>query len=223
MIVAADHMGDAHVMIVDDDGEHVGWRAVGAEQDEIVNLRILHDDPPLHEIVDDRLALLRRLQPHDIGAVALGPAVPPRAADPERPPLRLRRLALRGQLFLAHPAFIGMTVRQQLVGHLRMAIRIFGLEMRLTVPVQPEPGHAVEDRVDRRLSGARLVRILDPQHEAAAMMARIEPVEERSAGAADMQEPRRRGGETGHNLACAHAFILQQQGAWRPVTRGPLA
>ena len=64
MIVAADDMGDAHVVIVDHHGEHIGRAAVRAEQDEIVDLAILDRDPALDLVVDDRLALARRLQPH---------------------------------------------------------------------------------------------------------------------------------------------------------------
>ena len=40
MVVAADDVGHAHVMVVDHHREHVGRRAVGAQQDEIVELGI---------------------------------------------------------------------------------------------------------------------------------------------------------------------------------------
>jgi hypothetical protein len=40
MIVAANDMRDAHVVIVDDDGEHVGRRAVGAQQHEVVEILV---------------------------------------------------------------------------------------------------------------------------------------------------------------------------------------
>ena len=36
MIVAADHMGDLHVHVVDHDAEVIGGRAVGARDDQIV-------------------------------------------------------------------------------------------------------------------------------------------------------------------------------------------
>ena len=57
MVVAADDVGDAHVVVVDDDGEHVGRRAVGAQQDEVVEILVLPHDPALHLVLDDRLAL----------------------------------------------------------------------------------------------------------------------------------------------------------------------
>jgi hypothetical protein len=46
MVVAADDVGHAHVVIVDHDREHIGRRAVRAEQDEIVELGVLDGDRP---------------------------------------------------------------------------------------------------------------------------------------------------------------------------------
>ena len=40
MIVAADHVGDAHVMVVHHDRQHVSRRSVGAQQHHVVELRI---------------------------------------------------------------------------------------------------------------------------------------------------------------------------------------
>ena len=70
MVVAADDVGDAHVVVVDHHREHVGRRAVGAEQDEIVELGVLDRDPALDLVVDHRLALARRLEADDEGLVA---------------------------------------------------------------------------------------------------------------------------------------------------------
>jgi hypothetical protein len=67
VIVAADDMGDAHVVIVDHDRQHVGRRAVGAQQDEIVELGVADRDAALDQIVDHRLAFARGLDPHDEG------------------------------------------------------------------------------------------------------------------------------------------------------------
>ena len=56
VIVAADDVGDAHVVVVDDDGEHVGRRAVGAQQHEVVEVLVLPDHAALHLILDHGLA-----------------------------------------------------------------------------------------------------------------------------------------------------------------------
>ena len=65
MIVAADDMRDAHVVIVDDDGQHIGRRAVRAQQHEIVEIVVRPGDAALHLVLDDGLAGLRRLQADD--------------------------------------------------------------------------------------------------------------------------------------------------------------
>ena len=57
VVVAADDVRDAHVVVVDDDGEHVGRRAVGAQQDEVVEILVLPDDAALDRVLDHRLAL----------------------------------------------------------------------------------------------------------------------------------------------------------------------
>ena len=71
MVVAADDVGDAHVMVVDHHRQHVGRRAVGAQQDEIVELGVLDRDPALDQVVDHRLALARGLEADDEGRAGL--------------------------------------------------------------------------------------------------------------------------------------------------------
>ena len=65
VIVAADDMGDAHVVIVDHHGQHVGGVAVGAQQHQVVELLVLPDHVALHLIVDHGFAGLRRLEADD--------------------------------------------------------------------------------------------------------------------------------------------------------------
>ncbi len=72
VVVAADDVGDAHVVVVDDDGEHVGRVAVRAQQHEVVELLVGEDDLALHLVVDDRLAVLPRLAGGSTGATPAG-------------------------------------------------------------------------------------------------------------------------------------------------------
>ena len=63
MVVAANDMGDAHVMIVDDDRKHIGGvshRSAGERGSSRSGLG--QGDPSLHLIVEDGLAILRRLE-----------------------------------------------------------------------------------------------------------------------------------------------------------------
>ena len=57
MVVAADHMGHAHVMIVNHHRQHVGRRAVRTQQDHVIELRVLDYHTALHCILDHALAI----------------------------------------------------------------------------------------------------------------------------------------------------------------------
>ena len=61
VIVAADDVGDAHVVVVDHDREHVGRIAVAAQQDEVVEILVLPDHAALNLVLDHGFAGLRRL------------------------------------------------------------------------------------------------------------------------------------------------------------------
>ena len=71
---------------------------------------------------------------------------------------------------------------------------------RLAVPIEPKPAQAVEDRLHRLRRRAFAVGVLDAQQELAADVLGVEPVEQRRARAADVQEAGRGGGETGDDL-----------------------
>ena len=208
MVVAADDMRDPHVVIVDDDREHVGGRSVGAKQDEIIEFTVLDRHLSLDLVVDRGLAFLRRLQPDDECAVALVGAIAPGADDLQWAAFALGEFALRSDLLRSHPAFIGMAAGQHLLCHLGMAVGEMRLEIGLAVPVEAKPFHSVEDRVDRRLGGSGLVGILDAKQKPSAVPARVEPVEQGGPRAADMKKTGGRRREARNDGACAHANIL---------------
>jgi hypothetical protein len=66
---------------------------------------------------------------------------------------------------------------------------------RAFVPCQAQPAQAVEDDLDGFLGIARGIGVLDAQHERAAGVPGVEPVEQRRARAADVQVARGTGGE----------------------------
>ena len=53
VIVAADHVSDLHVVVVDDDAEVVGRVAIRALDDQVVELGVLEDDVAVHGVGDD--------------------------------------------------------------------------------------------------------------------------------------------------------------------------
>ena len=228
VVVAADDVRDAHVMIVDHHREHIGRGAVRAQQDEVVELGIGDLDLPLDEVVDHRLAGLGGLDPHDerlARLVGARLAIAPFAVDPEGASFGLRRLAPRRQLILSQITAIGRPARNQFVRDFGVALLELRLKIRLAVAFDPEPRQPVEDRVDRRLGRALGVGVLDPQQILAAMMPREQPVEQGRPRPADVEETRRRGGEARHDRgwaawavhisACAEArFPLFCQPGW---------
>ena len=204
MIVTADDVGDAHIVIVDDDGQHVCRRAVRSQQHEVVEIFILPDNAPLHLVIDNGLASEWRLQPdHRIDACGsvLRVAIAASAIVEPRSSFRARLLAHRSQFVRAAIATIGMTGGEELLGDLPMACSTGELEDDLSVPAQSQPGQAIDDGVDGRGRGALAVSILDPQQHLAAMPARVEPIEEGRPASTDMKKAGGRRGKSGNNVA----------------------
>ena len=168
----------------------------------------------------------------------------------------LGRLTLRLDRLGRTVAVVRPPLGHETIGHRAVAIEALGLEVRRVrsadvrplVPVEAEPAQAVHDSRDhlpRRTFG---VGVLDAQHERAAVPAGIQPVEQRRAGAADVQvaggrrgkadadhvaegivpsEPTCRADEDGERARLAPAFprrgrwLLMQNGTtWTLVRRG---
>ena len=55
-------MGYAKVMIVDDDGQHVGGGAVRSQQNHVVELAVGHFNSPLDPVLDDGCSLKGSLE-----------------------------------------------------------------------------------------------------------------------------------------------------------------
>ena len=212
MIVAANDMGDAHVMVVDHDRMHIGRRPVAAQQDHVVELAVRHAHRSLHQIVDDGFAVQWRLQADyriDVGRRVGRVAVAPPAVIADRAAFAFRRLAHLRQFFGRTIAPVGLTGGQQRLRGFDMPRMSARLVVDLAVPIQFQPAQAVENGVDGFAGRAFGVGVLDPQHEAAAVMAGVQPVEQGRSGAADMQEPGRRGSKSRNN---AHGWAFDN---WR--------
>ncbi|MNK70510.1 hypothetical protein D3C87_899340 [compost metagenome] len=90
-------------------------------------------------------------------------------------------LAQLVELFLAAEAVIGVTGVEQLLGGRLIGVEALHLEVRAIgaadpgtfVPVQAEPAHAVENRLDGLLSRAGDVGVFDAQHEGSAQVTGI--------------------------------------------------
>ena len=180
MVVAADHMGHAHVMVVHHHGKHVGRRAVGAQQHHVVEFGIGDPHLALHQVADDRLAVLRRLEAdcegHAFRRLRRVPVAPE--------PVVAEALAARGgslphrlQFLGSREAAIGRAGLQHRLCNLRVALTALELVGRRLVGIEAQPGEPVQDRRHRLLRRAPAVGILDAQQELPAMTAREEPIE----------------------------------------------
>src|SRR3989454_2383757 len=204
MIVATDDVRDAHVEVVYDDPEVVGRNAVCTQQHEVIQLRIRHGDCTFDEVVEDDIPLVGISETHHRRAVrgrdepgslrALGPPAPVIARL-----LAARALALahRVQIFLARPAAVRLSLRDELLGDFLVPSEALHLEERTLIPVEPEPAHGVEDRLHRGFGRALEVRVLDAQDEFTAVLSGVRPREESGPRPADMEVAGRARSKTG--------------------------
>src|SRR5206468_11823231 len=88
---------------------------------------------------------------------------------------------------------------EEAVGDFLVALHASALEHELLVPVEAQPGEPVEDHLRMLVGRARLVGVFDAQQELAALVAGVQPVEERRAGASDVEVTRRGGSEADAN------------------------
>src|SRR5205823_14958308 len=90
---------------------------------------------------------------------------------------------------------VGFPLGEQLVRHFLVPFDARALEYGLLVPIEAEPGEAVEDHPCVLLRRASLVGVLDAEQELPAHMARVEPIEESGPSAADVEIAGGGGGE----------------------------
>ena len=183
--------------------------AVGSEDDEVFDVRAVERDRPVHEIVEAHRAGRHVKADRARHAVALA------IGDDFR-----RDLAAGAALVLA-VAVVRERFGDEPIGHRAIPIAALGLKIRRVrsaderafVPVEAEPSHPVEDPFDHLLRRSLDVGVFDPQHEHAAVPARVEPVEERRAGAADVEVAGGRGSEPDANCRHVLAIMLRVQAA----------
>ena len=202
VIIAADDMRDRHVVVIDDTSQHVGRRAVSAQQHHVVELLVGDCDGALHQVIDPRFAGSRRLQAnhwrHALRrfrriAVAPAPVVAHRTALRARVAPHLLQFLRRGV------AKVGFAGGKQLAGRIHVPRRTCELVDWLSIPVEAEPAQPVQDRIDRRLGRAGAIGILDPQQEATAVATGEQKIEQRRARGPDVQKAGRRGCKSNRN------------------------
>jgi competence protein ComEC len=198
MIDTADNVRDAHVVIVDDDSEIVGWVAVGTQDDEIVEILVRECNLALDVIRNNSLAFARRFEAHrwfDVFGGVLGRAVAPGRKENLGSAFGFGGVAGGVNLGGRGVAMISGTALQEFVGDLAMAIGAGKLRDGITLPIKFQPFEAVEYGGDSGVIVALAVRILNAQQKTAVAASGVEPVEECRARAADMEVAGGGGGE----------------------------
>ena len=192
VVFAADHVRDAHLQIVHHVDEMKHRLAVGTNQDKIgiqpLAIRQFAAHVADHEVRDDdRLA--RHFELHR-AFVLVSEALVFQFLHAFPVNLRTLRLKVRPVRALAgrHAA-----LRRLVVAARRPYQWSF-------IPFETEPAQAVQDNFDRFLRVAGHVGVFDAENERAARMAGVEPVEQRRAGAADVQKTGRTRSKTDANV-----------------------
>jgi hypothetical protein len=188
-------VGDAGVVVVDDDGQVVDGRAVGAGDHEVVlqhvlELRLAADD------VDDR------------GVALVGDAQAHRALPLVAAAEAAVVVGLLERLDVVRPrgGAVRVAAGEQLLDHLGVAVGALGLEHGLAVPVDLQPAQRLEDLLDVLRGRALAVGVLDPQHHLPVVAPGEQPVVERRAGAPDVEGAGGRGSEAD---AHGHGSMLE--------------
>ena len=200
MVIAANDVGDAHVVIVDHDGEHISRIAVATQQHEVVEVLVLPDHAALDLVLNHGFAGLRRLEPDGglhAGRRFGGIAVAPQAVIKAGAALGAGFLAHRREFLRRRIAAIGVAAGQQCFGNFAVPRGTVELVDDLAIVVEPEPFQPVQNGVDGFPGRSLPVGVLDAQQHLAAAPARVKPVEQRRAGSSDVEKACRRGSKTG--------------------------
>ena len=204
VVIAADDVGDAHHRVVDDGREVVGRGAVGAEDDEVVELLRVEGHVAVDRVVDDDIAAVEgHLDAQDVGLARVDAALRLGGVEVAAAALvalegvfaLLGGLLVRGELLGGAEAGICLALVPELLGGLAVQVEAVGLlvgaevaaDFGALVPVEAQPAHGAQDDLGVLLGGAGGVGVVDAQDEGAVVGAGERPVVDGRARAADVE------------------------------------
>ena len=198
VVLAADNMGDAHEGVVADHHKVVGRGAVGADDDEVVELLVVDRHVAEDKVVDGGLAGLRHLEADGEGCVALGGVGPvaPTGIILRGAALGDGGLAHRHELLRGAVALVGKAAVEEVMRQPDVLVAARGLDDHVFVVMDAQPFEPLDDGMHGLLGGALEVGVFDAEQEFAARVLGIEEVEERRPSAADVEIAGRAGGKT---------------------------
>ena len=119
---------------------------------------------------------------------------------------------LRGAIAVIRAALGDETVRQRAIPIEALRLEIRGVRSAhfwTLVPLEAQPAEPVEDACHHVGRRSLDVRVLDAEHERAAVAARVQIVEERGTGAADVEIAGRRGREAKARKHGSSTFVVR--------------
>ena len=150
MVIAAYDMADLHIQIIDHDGEVVGWRAIRAGDDQVVQLVVGYADAATHQVIKHHVTTLRIAKTHHgINSFRNTIQVSAFAVITGLDALLHLLLTQFLQPFLWAVATVGLVFIQQLLNDLGVTVETVGLVKRAFVIIQPQPVHTIQDRFNR--------------------------------------------------------------------------
>jgi hypothetical protein len=117
------------------------------------------------------------------------------------------------ELLATTVAAIRTALRHPALDHLAIAVETVRLENRPFVGGQPNPGKAVDDRIDRCLRRTLAIGVLDAQNVRALVVPRVKPRIQRGSDAADVQIAGGARGKAGTDGHAWHALGFPAVGA----------
>ncbi len=207
---AADDMRDLHQVIVDRGCQVVEGKAIGFQQDVIIQVLVFNGDIPAQHIIDRGGAFAGHLEADDILLAGCDTPGSFHRVELAAGAVVMRDL-LAALLLLAHlcqavgraKAVVGGALLDQLaaivgIDLLALALAVGSIrtpDIGTFVPVQPQPVQTVVNLLFRTFHQAFAVGILNTQDELATGLAGKQVIIQGGAGAAQMKRTGRRGGE----------------------------
>ncbi len=200
-LLATQHVGDLHQVIIHHVGQVVGRHAIGLEQDLRIDLGPLDLDLAAQHVLDHTGTAFRHVHADDEGRARRFTTCHFFCRQREIGRLErhvqtfgLARLAQLVQLFTGAIALEGMAGIDQLlavpgvdVATLTLTVRaVRTADIRAFGPFDAQPAQRIEDHLLGFAGGTRLIGILDTQNELATVLTSEALVEQGDVGGADV-------------------------------------
>jgi hypothetical protein len=171
MVISPEDMGDFHGDIIHHDREIIGGEAIAPQDDEIIQLRIIKFHPALDEILHDGLSFPRGKKAYGVRPLGIARFTAEARAIVFRFESSLEsRLSLRLQFLRGTVTPIRFSLFQQSLCSLLIEGGPLGLIKGPLIPIHPQPGHGIQDHLNRFRGRSGRIRIFNSKNESPLMM-----------------------------------------------------